>query len=143
MNNFAPVMVRDQILQRQTVVREQTLEFHNYVQVMFRPIIRTYKKYVKRQYTIFVTQCEIFPCLLRHSQMCYGRTSVHWRKSCFQLIFSTVKRQGFRNYTNFITCLTHVFRLTFIKSGFRQNAIKRISSLVVSNASQSYSAHIR
>ena len=32
-------------------------EFQNYVQVMFRPIIRT-DKYVERQYTIFITMCE-------------------------------------------------------------------------------------
>ena len=38
---------------------------------------------------------------------------------------------------------THVFRLTYIKSGFRQNAIKRISSLVAPKVSSSYSAHIR
>ena len=39
--------------------------------------------------------------------------------------------------------VSHDFRLTFLKSGFRYNAIKRISSLVASNASQSYSAHVR
>jgi len=38
---------------------------------------------------------------------------------------------------------THVFRLTSIKSGFRKNAIKRISSLVAPNVSSSYSARIR
>jgi len=38
---------------------------------------------------------------------------------------------------------SHVFRLTSIKSGFRWNAIKRISSLVATNASNSYSTHIR
>ena len=40
-------------------------EFQNNVQVMFRPIIRTAKN-VESQYTIFITLCEIFPCLLRH-----------------------------------------------------------------------------
>jgi len=39
----------------QAVGHEQTPEFQNYVQVMFRHIIRTDKRYVKRQYTIFVT----------------------------------------------------------------------------------------
>jgi len=44
----------------------QTPEFQNYVQVMFRPIITSDKKYVERQYTIFITLCENFPCFLRH-----------------------------------------------------------------------------
>ena len=44
---------------------EQNPEFQNYVQGIFRRIIRRDKKYVKHQYTIFVTLCEIFPCLLR------------------------------------------------------------------------------
>jgi len=38
---------------------------------------------------------------------------------------------------------SHIFRLTSIKSGFRWNAMKRISLLAASNASNSYSAHIR
>jgi len=38
----------------------QTPEIHNYVQVMFRLIIRTERKYIERQYTILITLCEIF-----------------------------------------------------------------------------------
>jgi len=53
--HLARVMFREQIPHREAVGGEQTSEFQNYVQVMFRPIIRTDKKYVKHQYTIFVT----------------------------------------------------------------------------------------
>jgi len=38
----------------------ETTEFQNYVQVMFRPIIRADRNYVERQYTIFITLCEKF-----------------------------------------------------------------------------------
>ena len=54
-------MFRAQILHRQAVGRVQAPEFQNYVQVMFRPIIRTDKKYVECQYTIFFTLRVIFP----------------------------------------------------------------------------------
>jgi len=37
------------------LAQDAGLEFQNYVQIMFRLIIRTDKEYVKRQYTIFVT----------------------------------------------------------------------------------------
>jgi len=37
------------------VCRVQTPKFQNYVQVMFRPIIRSDKKYVERLNTIFIT----------------------------------------------------------------------------------------
>jgi hypothetical protein len=40
--------------------REQTTEFQNYGQVMFRPLIRTDKKYVNGEYTILVTFCVRF-----------------------------------------------------------------------------------
>jgi len=63
-HHLARVIFRDQILHRLAVGREETPEFKNYVQVMFRPMIRIDKKYVKRLYTIFVTLCEIFPCLI-------------------------------------------------------------------------------
>jgi len=46
---LARVMFRAQILHRQAVGRVQTPEFQNYMQVMFRPIIRTGKKYVERE----------------------------------------------------------------------------------------------
>ena len=39
-------------------------EFQNYVQVMYRLIPGTDKKYFELQYTIFITLREIFPCLL-------------------------------------------------------------------------------
>jgi len=48
-------MFRVQIMHRYAVGSVQTPEFQNYVQVMFRPIIRTDKKYVERRYTIFIT----------------------------------------------------------------------------------------
>jgi len=54
------VMFRAQILHREAVGRVQTPEFHNYKQVIFRPIIRTDKKHVERRYTIFITLCETF-----------------------------------------------------------------------------------
>jgi len=63
-HHLARVMFRGQILHRKAVGRVQTAEFQNYKQVMFRPIIRT-DKYVERQYIIFITLCEIFPCFLR------------------------------------------------------------------------------
>jgi len=64
--NFVPRqlargMFRYQILYRQAVGREQTPEFQNYVQVMFRHIFRREKNYAKRQFTIFVILCEILP----------------------------------------------------------------------------------
>ena len=37
-----------------------TPEIHNYVQVIFRPIIRADRRYPERQYTILITFCEIF-----------------------------------------------------------------------------------
>jgi len=64
-HHLVRVMFRGQILHRKAVGRVQTPEFQNYKQVMFRPIIRTDKKYVERQYIIFITLCEILPCLLR------------------------------------------------------------------------------
>ena len=142
-HHLARVMFPSQILHRQAVGRVQTTEFQNYKQVMFRPIITTNKKYIERQYTIFITLFDIFPCLLRRRQMHYDTTSVSWRKACLQLILNKLRHKSFVIIPISSLAETHVYRLTSIKSGFGYNAFNRISSLVSPNVSSSYSAHIR
>jgi len=56
-------------------------EFQNYVQVMFRPIIRS-DKYFERQNTIFITLCEAFFHAFYVTDMRYDAISVSWIKSC-------------------------------------------------------------
>jgi len=68
-HHLARVTFRAQILLRYDVGRVQTPEFQNYVQVMFRPIIRTDKKYVERQYSIFITLCVFFHKYKRFPQI--------------------------------------------------------------------------
>jgi len=41
----------------------QIHKFQNFVQVRFRPIIRTYKKYFECKYTDFITSSGIFQAL--------------------------------------------------------------------------------
>ena len=81
-HHLARVMFRGQILHRQAVCRVQTPEFQSYVQVMFRPIIRTEKKYVERQFTIFITLCETFFNAFYFTDMRYDTIFISWIK-CF------------------------------------------------------------
>jgi len=60
----------------------ETLEFQNYVQVMFRPIIISDKKYVERLYTIFITLCENFFHAFYVTDMRYDTIFVGFIKSC-------------------------------------------------------------
>ena len=104
------VRFRAQVLHRQGLCRVETTEFQNYVQVMFRPIIRADRNYVERQYTIFITLCDFRAFYVKDK--CVESTSVSWSKSYLQLIFSTVKTQVLRYYTNFVT---------YRKSSFQTN----------------------
>ena len=60
----APSLSASHVLRKNTAqigsMCVQTPEFQSYVQVMFRPIITSEKKYVERQFTIFITLCETF-----------------------------------------------------------------------------------
>jgi len=52
------------------------------MQVMFRPIIISDKKYVERLYTIFITLCETFFHAFYVTDMPYDTISVSWIKAC-------------------------------------------------------------
>jgi hypothetical protein len=75
-------MFRAQILHRYAVCRVQTPEFQNYVQVMFRPIIRADKKYVEHLNTIFITLHEALFHAFYVTDLRYDTISVSWIKSC-------------------------------------------------------------
>jgi len=62
--------------------RVQTTEFQNYVQVMFRPTIRSDKKYVERLNTIFISLCETFFHSFYVTDLRYDTIYVSWIKSC-------------------------------------------------------------
>ena len=79
---LARIMFRAQILHRYAVCRVQTPEFQNYVQVMFRPIIRADKKYVEHLNTIFITLHEALFHAFYVTDLRYDTISVSWIKSC-------------------------------------------------------------
>ena len=78
---LARIMFQAHILYRQAVCRVQTPEFQNYVQVMFRPIIRSDKKYVERINTIFINQSETFFHAFYVTDLRYDTIYVSWIKS--------------------------------------------------------------
>jgi len=79
---LARIKFRAQILHRESACREQIPEFQNYVQVIFRPIIRSDKKYVERLNTIFISFCETFFHAFYVTDLFYDTISVSWIKSC-------------------------------------------------------------
>jgi len=80
------------------------------VQVTFRPIISSDKKYVERLNTIFISLCETFFHAFYVTDLRYNTISVSWIKSCLLLIISARKLKVVRNYTNFITYRMYRFK---------------------------------
>jgi len=78
----------------------------NFVQVMFRPILRTDKTYVVCKYTNFIISSGLFQALFVSDRLyiksqnpsCFG-----WIKSSLYPTFSTIKLLFYRKYTNFMT----------------------------------------
>jgi len=60
-HHLARVIFRDQILHKLAVGREETPEFKNYVQIMFRPIIRTDKAFVNDNIQFWSLCVRFFP----------------------------------------------------------------------------------
>ena len=141
-HHLARVMFRAQILHRQAVGRVHTPEFQNYKQVMFRHIITTDKKYVERQYTILITLRFFYAFFVADRCFMTRLQSVGVRNVCSSFSVQ-LRHKSFVIISISSLVETHVFRLTSIMYGFRQNAIKHTSPHVAPKVSSSYSAHIR
>ena len=82
----------------------QIHKIQNFVQVMFRPIIRKVKTYVRCKYSNFVTSGQIFQALIVSDRLyvkCHNTSCFGWSKSSLLPIFITDELLFLRNYTNF------------------------------------------
>ena len=105
-HNLARVMFSVETVYRQEVGLVQIHKMLNFLQVMFRPIIRTDKTYVGCKYTNFITTSGIFKAFFISDRLyvkCQKTSCFGWSKSSLQPIFSTVKLLFFGKYTNFRT----------------------------------------
>jgi len=83
-HHLARVMFWVEIVYRWDAGRLQIHKIQNYVQVRFRPIIRTDKTYVGCKYTNFITSSEIFQALIVSDGLyvkCQNTSCFGWSKS--------------------------------------------------------------
>jgi len=104
--HLARVMFWVEIGYRSVVGRGQIHKIQNFVQVIFRPKIRTFKTYVVCKYTNFITSSEIFKAIfvsVRLYVKFQNTPCFRWSKSILWPIFSTIKLPFVSIYTNFKT----------------------------------------